>query len=75
MWKCIPIPNGLGENTLINISISDGDLICHHNKQKHPLDEMYFALNRPDVLGMINRSTYPPDPVSLARQKSAYLIS
>ena len=30
VWKCIPIPNGLGgKATLINISISNGDLICH----------------------------------------------
>ena len=30
VWKCIPIPNGLGEKaTLINISVSNGDLICH----------------------------------------------
>ena len=29
VWKCIPIPNGLGEKaTLLNISISNADLIC-----------------------------------------------
>ena len=29
-WKCIPIPNEFGENaTLINISVGNGDLICH----------------------------------------------
>ena len=28
--KCIPFPNGLGEKaTLINISVSNGNLICH----------------------------------------------
>ena len=27
VWKCIPIPNGLGEKaTLVNICISNGDL-------------------------------------------------
>ena len=30
VWKCIPNPNGLGEKaTLVNISVSNGDLICH----------------------------------------------
>ena len=30
VWKCIPIPNVLGEKaTLTNINISNGDLICH----------------------------------------------
>ena len=31
VWKCIPVPNGLGggEATLINISVSNGNLICH----------------------------------------------
>ena len=30
VWKCIPIPNGLEEKaTLINISVSNGNLICH----------------------------------------------
>ena len=30
MWKCIPDPNGLGgKATLTNISVSNGDLICH----------------------------------------------
>ena len=30
VWKCIPDPNGLGEKaTLINISVSNGNLICH----------------------------------------------
>ena len=29
VWKCIPIPNGLGEKaTLINISVSNGNPIC-----------------------------------------------
>ena len=30
IWKCIPVPNGLGgKATLINISVSTGDLICN----------------------------------------------
>ena len=30
VWKCIPIPNGLGKKvTLINMSVSNGNLICH----------------------------------------------
>ena len=30
VWKCIPIPNSLeGKATLINISISNGESICH----------------------------------------------
>ena len=30
VWKCIPDPNGLGEKaTLINISVRNGNLICH----------------------------------------------
>ena len=30
VWKCIPVPNGLGgKATLINISVSNGNLICH----------------------------------------------
>ena len=32
VWKCIPVPNSLGGGgvaTLINISVSNGDLICH----------------------------------------------
>ena len=29
VWKCILVPNGLGEATLININVSDGDLICY----------------------------------------------
>ena len=30
IWKCIPIPNGLEEKaTLLNISVSNGDSICH----------------------------------------------
>ena len=29
VWECIPIPNDLGERaTLININVSNGDLIC-----------------------------------------------
>ena len=35
VWKCIPIPNGLGEKaTLINISVSNGDLICNRRKKR-----------------------------------------
>ena len=30
VWQCIPVPNGLGGGaTLINISVSNGDLIYH----------------------------------------------
>ena len=30
VWKCIPVPNGLGgKATLMNISVSNGNLICH----------------------------------------------
>ena len=30
VWKCIPVPYGLGKKTtLINIRVSNGDLICH----------------------------------------------
>ena len=30
VWKCIPVPNGLGEKaTLINISVRKGNLIYH----------------------------------------------